>query len=91
MGFHAGYFFAPWISAGMDFRWQNWLSTPRYVQQELSHDSRNSLTLGLGPRFHMKLSDTLRFRPGLSMSFGLDQPMAGSHYKIVQLDLPFFF
>jgi hypothetical protein len=91
MGLHAGYFFYPWLSAGLDFRWQNWLSTPRYVQQELSHDSRNSLTFGLGPRFHMKLSDTLRFRPGLSMSFGLDQPMSSSHYKIVQLDLPFSF
>jgi hypothetical protein len=91
MGLHAGYFFFPWLSAGLDFRWQNWLSIPRHVQNDPSRDSRNNLTLGLGPRFHMKLSDTLRFRPGLSMSFGLDQPMAGSHYKILQLDLPFTF
>lgn len=91
MGLHAGYFFFPFLSAGVDFRWQNWISTPRHVQDDPSHDSRNNMTLGLGPRFHMKLSDDLKFRPGLSMSFGLDQPMAGSHYKIIQLDLPFFF
>jgi len=90
-GLHAGYFFAPWISAGLDFRYQTWISTPSHVQGDLSHDIRDLLTLGLGPRFHVKLSDELKFRPGLSMSFGLDQPMATAKYKIVQLDLPFFF
>lgn len=90
-GLHAGYFFLPWLSAGLDFRYQTWISTPRHVQDDPSHNSRDNLTFGLGPRFHIMLSDTLKFRPGLSMSFGLDQPMAGSHYKIIQLDLPFFF
>jgi hypothetical protein len=33
----------------------------------------------------------LRFRPGISLSFGLDRPMASSKYKIVQIDLPFNF
>lgn len=90
-GLHAGYFFAPWISAGLDFRYQTWISTPRHVQDDLSHNIRDLLTIGLGPRFHVKLSDELKFRPGLSMSFGLDQPMATAKYKIIQLDLPFFF
>jgi len=90
-GLHAGYFFFPFLSAGLDFRYQTWISTPRHVQDDPSHYSRDNLTFGLGPRFHIKLSEDLKFRPGMSMSFGLDQPMAGSHYKILQLDLPFYF
>jgi hypothetical protein len=90
-GLHAGYFFFPFLSAGVDLRYQRWLSTPSYVVRDPTGYTKDNFTIGLGPRFHVKLSDTLTFRPGLSMSFGFDNPMSGSSYKIVQLDLPLVF
>ncbi|HEV8551228.1 MAG TPA: hypothetical protein VGQ57_19405, partial [Polyangiaceae bacterium] len=100
MGLHAGYFFFPFLSAGVDFRYQYWLSKAYVVPQDpastvITQDptgySRDNLTIAVGPRFHVQLSEELWLRPGISMAFGLDHPMSSSHYKIVQLDLPFFF
>ena len=38
-----------------------------------------------------KVTDDITWRPGLSMAFGLDDPMAGASYKVVHIDLPFQF
>ncbi len=91
MGLHLGYFLFPFVSVGADLRHQRWLTNVSYVARDPSRDIRDVTTLALGPRAHINLSDTLRFRPGISMSFGLDRPMASSRYKIVQIDLPFNF
>jgi hypothetical protein len=99
MGVHAGYFLFPFLSVGMDLRHQRWLSTPAFVlryhrpdgTEDASREIRDITTLGLGPRAHIALDEDVKFRPGLSLSFGLDRPVATSHYKIIQLDLPFTF
>jgi hypothetical protein len=91
MGLHLGYFFFPFASFGVDLRHQRWLTNVSYVANDPSREIRDTTTIGFGPRAHINLSDTLRFRPGLSLSFGLDRPVASSKYKIVQIDLPFNF
>jgi hypothetical protein len=91
LGLHAGYFLFPWLSAGLDFRHQRWLSAPQFVTDDTSRVLRDNTTIEVGARFHVKVTDDITWRPGLSMAFGLDDPMAGAHYKVVHIDLPFQF
>jgi hypothetical protein len=89
MGIHAGYFFIPELSAGVELRHQRWLSTPTPVKA--NGDLRDTTTVAIGPRGHLKLSDTMWFRPGLSVALPLDKPMSDLDYTIVQIDLPLVF
>jgi hypothetical protein len=91
LGLHAGYFIFPFMSAGLDFRYQRWLSTPRFVADDPTGDIRDLTTIEPGVRFHVKVTENVTFRPGLAMAFGLDNPMSGSQYKILRIDLPFTF
>jgi hypothetical protein len=97
MGVHIGYFLAPFLSVGTDFRHQRFLSTPKAIEaDELSTNMtplglRDTTTFAIGPRFHMKLSDSVWFRPGVSFSMAIDKPLEKFDYKIVQLDLPIAF
>ena len=91
MGLHLGYFLFPFVSVGAELRHQRWLSTPRFVGADLSRELRDVTSLSLGPRAHIELEEDFKFRPGFSMTFGLDRPMSSSHYKVVQIDLPFTF
>ena len=86
-GVHAGHFFSPAFS-GAEFRIQRWLSTPAPVRADPA--ARQQLTVGFGPRFHFKLGNSW-FRPGVSYTRALDDPMAEKGYNIVQFDLPFAF
>ncbi len=96
-GLHAGYFIAPFFSLGAELRHQRWLSTPMAISKDYSsgatatHSIRDTTTFGVGPRFHFKLSDSSWFRPGVSLSLPIDDPMKKAEYKIVQLDLPISF
>lgn len=87
-GLHLGYFIIPAVSVGGELRYQRWLSTPSTVTSE---ELRDNLTAAVGPRFHIKLSDTVIMRPGLSYAFALDAPMKRSDYSIFQLDVPVLF
>jgi hypothetical protein len=87
-GLHAGYFIAPFLSVGGELRHQRWLSTPKLITAD---NLRDTTTVAIGPRFHFKLSDKVWFRPGVSLSVPLDDPMKKNEYKIVQLDLPVAF
>ena len=91
LGAHAGYFFAPFFSVGAEIRHQRWLSTPLSVKNDKTDSVRDTTTFAFGPRFHFKLSDTSWFRPGLSLTLPIDDPMKKAEYKIVQLDLPISF
>lgn len=93
LGLHAGYFIFPWLSAGLDLRHQRWLSTPGFINSvaDPSGVLRDVTTIEVGARFHVKITDDITWRPGLSMAFGLDDPMAGASYKVVHIDLPFQF
>jgi hypothetical protein len=91
MGLHLGYFLFPFWSVGADLRHQRWLTNVSFVVADPSRDSRDVTTIAVGTRAHIELGETLRFRPGLSLTFGLDRPVSSSHYKTVQIDLPFNF
>jgi hypothetical protein len=94
-GLHVGYFFIPQLSAGVELRHQRWLSTPStikgatmpYTEDEL----RDTTTLAFGLRGHIKFGDKFWLRPGLSFAMPLDNPMSKQKYKIVQVDVPFYF
>lgn len=87
-GLHAGFFAFPWLSIGAELRYQRWLSTPAAV--DANPDLRDTVTAAIGPRAHMKLRATW-LRPGISYSRGLDSPMSGQSYHILQVDLPVSF
>lgn len=95
MGFHVGYFLAPFLSVGMEWRHQRWLSTPKSVEADEASMSpqgtRDTSTFSFGPRFHFKLSDSVWFRPGVAFATATDSPLEKAEYKIVQLDLPIAF
>lgn len=96
-GLHLGYFIIPMLSIGGEIRHQRWLSTPKAVEADeaLPDDQQNGLrdttTFAIGPRVHLKLSDSVWFRPGISYAMPLDKPLSKSDHKMVQLDLPFAF
>ena len=97
MGFHVGYFIIPMLSLGAEIRHQRFLSTPKGVKADEASTNmtpqglRDTTTWAVGPRAHFKLSDSVWFRPGVSFSMPLDNPMKKAEYKVVQLDLPIAF
>lgn len=94
-GIHVGYFVTPFLSVGTEFRHQRFFSTPKSVKDDEASMTplglRDTTTFAMGPRFHLKLSDSVWFRPGVSFSMAIDKPLEKFDYKIVQLDLPIAF
>jgi hypothetical protein len=90
-GFFVGYFVLTSLSLGAEIRYQRWLSTPTFVAADASGDLRDTLSAAGGARLHFKLGDSIWIRPGVSYARGLDDPMLGQGYHIVQLDLPVYF
>lgn len=97
MGAHAGYFIIPQLSVGTEIRHQRWLSTPTQpnVKADKTGTLRDTTTWAIGPRAHVQLGKTMWLRPGLSFSLPLDNPLANgkgaSHFKMLQIDIPFVF
>lgn len=97
-GIHVGYFLTPFLSVGTELRHQRWVSTPKAVENDeaLMDESarlglRDTTTFAMGPRFHIKLSDSVWFRPGVAFAMAIDKPLEKFEYRIVQLDLPIAF
>jgi len=88
-GIHVGYFFLPALSFGAELRHQRWVSTPGAVKA--NEALRDTSTFAFGPRFHLKLGEKTWLRPGVSLALPLDNPMAASKYKTIQLDIPIAF
>jgi hypothetical protein len=88
LGLHLGYFLVPQLSVGLEARYQVWLSTPSFVAATPAR--RDTLTVAAGPRAHFRVGSAW-FRPGVAYARGLDDPMSGLNYHIVQLDLPVIF
>lgn len=94
MGLHAGYFFIPELSAGVELRHQRWISTPAPVKAAAAAGDkapRDTSTVAIGPRAHFKLGETTWLRPGVSVALPLDAPMTRADYVIAQIDIPFVF
>jgi hypothetical protein len=101
-GLHAGYFLIPELSLGAELRYQRWLSTPTSpnVKADTTGTLRDNTTFAFGPRAHIKLGDKTWLRPGVAFAIPLDDPLAhgpthhaaaNSHYKMLQIDVPFVF
>lgn len=101
LGLHAGYFFIPQLSLGLDVRYQRWTNAPLAVERTTptavngyasKDDAYDNLTFSIGPRFHIPIGKTW-LRPGIAYTRALDKPMAAStpNYHIVQVDVPFVF
>ena len=88
-GAHLGRSFQPWLSAGVELRYQRWLSDAAPARNDPS--ARETVTLAIGPRFHFKLGGSRWIRPGLSFTFPLDDPLSRQSYGMIQLDLPVTF
>jgi hypothetical protein len=91
-GLHAGYFFVPQFSFGIEARDQTFLSTPAAV--EAGKTSRSWVTVGGGPRVHIHLGGSAWLRPGLAYIQPLNDPsptVSAGNYHIVQFDLPLTF
>jgi hypothetical protein len=90
-GVHAGYFPLPWLSIGGELRYQRYLSTPAFVEADPTGASRDNLSAAIGLRGHVALGNGRWLRPGVAYSRGLDDPMSGRSYDVVQVDVPFVF
>lgn len=98
-GLHVGYFVARFLSLGAELRYQRWLSDPKAVlADEANADKgltvqglRHNLSLGVGPRFHIKLPGGRWLRPALVYEPGLAGLMATRKYHILQVDIPILF
>lgn len=88
-GAQVGYFVLPSLSTSVEVRYQRWLSTPAAV--EAAPETRDTLSAAFGVRGHVDLGGKRWLRPGLSYARGLDDPMSGRNYQIVQIDVPFTF
>jgi hypothetical protein len=92
-GIHAGYYFAPVISVGLDVRYQRWLDAPIAIDKDATDTKVDNWTAAIGPRLHIPLGGTVKIHPGIAYARGLDKPMAAAtpNYHIVQLDIPVTF
>lgn len=88
-GLYVGWFASPALSLGAELRFQRWLSTPAAVAADAA--LRETVSIGVGARAHLKLSGATWIRPGLAWARGLDEPMSGRGYNIVQVDVPVSF
>ena len=88
-GLHVGRSFSRAVSAGAELRYQRWLTNAAPVRA--NRQARETLTLAFGPRFHFKLGGTKWIRPGVSFTLPLDEPLSGSRYRILQIDVPVSF
>ncbi|HTQ06036.1 MAG TPA: hypothetical protein VMI54_19375 [Polyangiaceae bacterium] len=101
-GVHAGYFPIPELSVGAELRYQRWLSTPTSpnVKADKTGTLRDNTTFAVGPRAHVKLGHGFSLHPGVAVAVPLDDPLAygpthhaaaNSHFKMLQIDVPFVF
>ncbi|MCC6216643.1 MAG: hypothetical protein IT376_17410 [Polyangiaceae bacterium] len=88
-GLHAGYFFIPQLSIGLELRHQRWLSTPSFLKGAPS-ENRDNTTAAAGLRGHVAAGD-VKLKPGLAYVMPLDDPMKEGKYGIVFADVPVIF
>jgi hypothetical protein len=85
-GLHVGYFIIPELSIGAELRYQRFLKNDTLKGKP----AIDNLTVAGGVRGHFKLGDAW-LRPGVAYARGLDDPMAGARYHIVQADVVVMF
>ncbi len=89
-GLYAGYYVLPQLSVGGEVRYQRWLSTPTFIAANPAADLRDSASVAAGVRLHLPFGKG-SIRPGFAYGQGLDNPMNGQSFHIVQIDVPIVF
>jgi hypothetical protein len=89
-GLHAAWTFWGPLTVSGELHLQRWLYAPELMDADTSGANREQGSWTIGLRGWWKVGD-LKLRPGLAYSRGLDDPMGGQAYQIVQLDLPVVF
>ncbi len=82
-GLHVGYFVIPELSVGAELRYQRFLKNDALSGKP----GIDNLTVAGGVRAHFKVGESTWLRPGVAYARGLDDPMAGARYHIIQADL----
>jgi hypothetical protein len=90
-GVHLGYFVRPSVSLGGEFRYQRWLSTPVAVEADPTGTLRDTASIAVGVRFHIRSGERTWLRPGIAYARGLDDPMDAQSYDILHVDFPIVF
>jgi hypothetical protein len=92
-GLHVGYFFTPFLSLGAEFRVQWWLNPPFTVESHKPNTSYDLTSIGVGPRLHFHVAESVWIRPGIAFTRGFDPPMTPKSldYNVVQIDVPVTF
>lgn len=102
VGLHLGYFIGTFFSLGADLRYQRWLTHPTTLDAvsgahvAIAGARMDTVTLGVGPRFHFGLGGQVRMHPGISVlrgfdARGFDAPLITRETTAVQLDIPVTF
>ncbi|MBN8612623.1 MAG: hypothetical protein J0L92_18660 [Deltaproteobacteria bacterium] len=90
-GVHVGYFLVPEVSVAGELHHQHFVSDPGALRTDPYGAELRSQTSGtLGVRFHASIG-SVWIRPALAWSIGLDPPLAGDAWQVLQLDVPVFF
>ena len=89
-GVHVGYTPFKQLTFSVELRYQRWLTTPAAVTADPT--KRDQLTVGGGIRTRIDLvPDKVSLRPGIAYFNPLDDPMLGSGYRVVVVDVPVVF
>jgi hypothetical protein len=90
-GLHLGYQVAPPLAVGVELRYQRWLVAPKAVAADATLKAWDNLSLALGLRTTLKLSDTVVARPAVVYWRGLDRPLSTGDWGVFQFDVPVSF
>lgn len=88
-GIHVGYFLLPFLSVGVEGRYQRWLTTPAAVAKDSS--LRDNLTGAGGVRATVPFRGSMKMLPGVSYAMGFRGPVGDRDYHIIQADIPVVF
>ena len=88
-GLHVGYTIIKPLTVSAELRYQRWLSTPAAVKAD--DKKRDEMTVGLGVRTRIDLSDKIAMRPGLAYFHPAMDPMTSQGYRIIIFDVPVSF
>ena len=88
-GVHVGYFVLPFLSVGVEGRYQRWLTTPAAVEKDAS--LRDNLTAAGGLRAIIPVRGATKMLPGVSYAMGLRGATGDRDYHVVQVDIPVVF
>lgn len=90
-GLHLGYQVVGPLTLATELRYQRWLIPPKAVAADATMRTWDNLSLALGLRATLKLSQKVSARPAFVYWRGLDRPLSSGDWGVFQLDVPVIF